>query len=125
MHRTRAFTVGFVLSSILGFLEMASLLAIGVDDAPPTWVLVVGFGLGSITVVGAFFAWSGHRRGLLAVVGSRAGSLVLAAPAFFLTEMSTVGAAFAVGSDGVTILALALLLPTVRGRQPSTASHRG
>ena len=109
MTRSRTFTIGLVISAVLGAVDVFSVIGAGADDGPPAAVLGISLVMGVITLVGVSLAWRGRRGGVAAVVASRVLSALLGVPAFFVDEAPEwAPPAVAIGI-ALTVLALALL----------------
>lgn len=120
MTRSRRFTAGLVLSGILGAVDVLSVAGLGADEGPPTFVVVIGFVLGVITLVGVSLAWRGKPAGVTTVVVSRVLSVLLGIPAFFAEEAPDwAPPAVAIGI-ALTVLALALVYSGRRTTAPSS-----
>jgi hypothetical protein len=100
MKRSPAFLTGFAICALLGVLDIAGLIGLGMEDAPPAFVTVTAALLGVITLVGAVMLWRGVRGGLSTVVASRVLSALLGVPAFFAPEAP----AWAPAAVGIAIL---------------------
>lgn len=77
MTRSRTFTTGLVICTVLGTLDVLSVAGAGAEGGPPGFVVVIGLVLGVITLVGATLTWRGRPGGLTAVVVSRVLSALL------------------------------------------------
>jgi O-antigen/teichoic acid export membrane protein len=115
--QSRSYKVGLVLSALLGAIDVLSIAGAGADDGPPAAVLVIGFVLGLVTLVGVWLAWRGDARGFPAVVASRVLSALLGVPAFFADDAPDWAPA-AVGA-GIVLTAVALWLLYSGRRRPA------
>jgi NAD-dependent oxidoreductase involved in siderophore biosynthesis len=92
------------------------------DDAQPLFVLVLGAALGVVTLAALRPALRQSRRGLFAVVGSRALSSLLGVPVYFAAEAPGWAEVATSVSIVFTVLGVALLVPALRQHDvPSVA----
>jgi len=110
---------GLVLTILLGLFDVV--LPIGGVDGPPLPVAIAGAILGLITIVAAVFAWrsgaSGSRAGVMTVVVTRILSALTAVPAFFASDVPAEAQVAAAAICGLTVVAVALLVPGLRKPQ--------
>ncbi len=123
MIRPRTLTAGLALCTLLGVVDVVSIAGLGSSDGPPPAVIVLGFVVGIVTLVGVRLAWKDQRGGVVAVAVSRVISALSGVPVFFVDDAPS-WAPVAVGVGiALTVVALALVFAGLR-RPSSTATTR-
>lgn len=106
-------SIGLILCTLLGLLDVAGVAGIGLPGAPIALVLL-GALLGAITLVGAVLAWRERRGGLAAVIVTRVLSALLGIPVFFVDDAPGWARVVVLVALVLTVVALWLIRPAAR-----------
>ncbi len=87
----------------------------------PVAIVLLDAVLGVVTLAGARMAWRGERRGVIAVIVSRALSALTGLPAFFVDDVPDWVPPFVAVFVVLTIVGIALLAGSLRRQEFSAA----
>lgn len=108
-HRT-----GVVIMALLGLLNIIGLVGIGQEEAPPAALTILSAVLGAITVVAALPKYNRTVAGIWAMIGAQTITGLTNIPVFWGDNAPDWAIPAVVASWLVTVLAIVLLVPTLR-----------
>jgi hypothetical protein len=117
MNNTFGHRTGVVIMALLGLLNIVGLVGLGQDDAPPAGVVIVSAVLGVITLVAALPSYNRTQGGLWTMIGTEFLSALMGIPVFWADDAPDWAIPAVVASWVVTLLAIALLAPSLRARR--------
>lgn len=113
----RSIRTGLVIAAVLGVSDIAT---VGMGG-PPLAIAIISAVFGVITLAALRPAWRGNRRGLTAVVVTRALSALATVPAFFGSDVAAGIRVLAGVLVLAAIVSIVLVAPALRDR-PVVAS---
>jgi hypothetical protein len=110
MRRNTQWAVGTGISAVLAVLDVAGLAGLGVEGAPPPWLVLAGAVLGVVTLAAALPALRGSRRAGRVVIASRVLSAALGLPVFVVDGAPGWAVPIVVGTLVLTAIATWLMV---------------